>query len=176
MKNLFAIIALFGAHSAGFAGVSDISPSAVADNAYDIRVWDAYPVRETPDIWKNIPPILKEADWIWPFPSNYVDVANSYALFRETFELSEVPQRAVMYITADQNYRLYVNGKYVCKGPARGFQKSWPYDEVDIAPFLKKGKTRWPCAHTTPAGILSAISAPASRACFTAWIWAEAKR
>lgn len=140
MKNLFAIIALFGAHSAGFAGVSDISPSAVADNAYDIRVWDAYPVRETPDIWKNIPPILKEADWIWPFPSNYVDVANSYALFRETFELSEVPQKAVMYITADQNYRLYVNGKYVCKGPARGFQKSWPYDEVDIAPFLKKGK------------------------------------
>ena len=119
MKSFFAIAAAFGACSAAFAGGSGASPSAVADNAYDVRIWDSYPIRETPEIWKNIPPILKEASWIWPFPSNYVDVTNSYALFRETFELSEVPQRAVMYITADQNYRLYVNGKYVCKGPRR---------------------------------------------------------
>lgn len=140
MKSIVAVIAVVGVCAHASSAVSDVSPSAVADNAYDVRIWDSYPVKETPDIWKNIPPILKEASWIWPFPSNYVDVTNSYALFRETFELTEVPQRAVMYITADQNYRLYVNGKYIAKGPARGFQKSWPYDEVDIAPFLKKGR------------------------------------
>jgi len=33
-----------------------------------------------------------------------------------------------------------VNGEYVCRGPARGYQKSWPFDEVDIEKWLKKGR------------------------------------
>ena len=45
-----------------------------------------------------------------------------------------------MYITADATYRLYINGNFVCNGPARGYQRSWPYDEVDVSRYLKIGR------------------------------------
>jgi alpha-L-rhamnosidase len=77
--------------------------------------------------------------WIWPdWPA--WDLANSYALFRKTFSLDRVPARAPLFITADQSYRLYVNGCFVSRGPARGFQAHWPYDEVDIARYLVTGR------------------------------------
>jgi len=64
---------------------------------------------------------------------------NHYAQFRRDFELSSVPSRVPLFITADKSYRLYVNGQYVCRGPARGYQSHWPYDQVDIAAFLHQG-------------------------------------
>jgi len=47
---------------------------------------------------------------------------------------------------------LYVNGEYVCRGPARGYQKSWPYDEVDLSPYLRKGHN-WISVRAYNAGI-----------------------
>lgn len=86
-----------------------------------------------------IPNILKQAQWIWP-DSPFWDMHNCYAQFRKSFRLASVPKSAPLYITADQSYQLYVNGQFVCRGPARGYQSCWPFDEVDVRPFLKKGK------------------------------------
>ncbi|TSA30788.1 MAG: alpha-L-rhamnosidase [Verrucomicrobiaceae bacterium] len=83
--------------------------------------------------------IFKKARWIWPDNHGW-DLHNSYALFRKKFRLENVPVRALLAITADQSYQLYLNGRYVCRGPARGFQKSWPYDEVDVSSYLRKGR------------------------------------
>ncbi|SDT92885.1 alpha-L-rhamnosidase [Verrucomicrobium sp. GAS474] len=77
--------------------------------------------------------------WIWPLSAHW-DIVNSYALFRRTFALAAIPARAPLFITADQSYRLFVNGVLVCRGPARGFQGRWPYDEVDLRPYLRKGR------------------------------------
>lgn len=82
--------------------------------------------------------VFNGAEWIWPVSPNW-DIHNSYALFRSSFHLGTVPKRAPLFITADQSYRLYINGKFVATGPARGFQINWPYDEVDLRPYLKKG-------------------------------------
>jgi len=81
---------------------------------------------------------LRGAKWIWP--EAYMYLQNHYAQFRRDFELAEVPGRAPLFITADKAYRLYVNGTPVCRGPARGFQSHWPFDEVDLAPFLRPGR------------------------------------
>ncbi len=59
---------------------------------------------------------------------------------RKTFELSGIPETAYINVTADAKYILYVNGHFVHYGPARGFQSHWPYDRLDIAPYLKCGK------------------------------------
>jgi hypothetical protein len=80
----------------------------------------------------------KKAKWIWYGLHEY-DLVNSWMEARRTFALETVPKKAIINVTADSNYRLYVNGEHVHRGPARGFQSSWPYDTVDIAPFLKKG-------------------------------------
>lgn len=82
--------------------------------------------------------IFSRASWIWPVSPNW-DIINGYALFRTGFTLAAVPARAPLHITADQSYRLYVNGRHVARGPARGYQQTWPYDTVDVAPYLKKG-------------------------------------
>ena len=85
------------------------------------------------------PPDFSSALWIWPESHNW-DLHNSYALFRRTFQLRDVPAEAPLFITADQSYQLYVNGEYVCRGPARGFQSHWPFDEVDVRAQLRKGR------------------------------------
>ena len=75
----------------------------------------------------------------WTWPEGYVYLYNHYAQFRRDFDLPKVPPRVPLSITADKSYRLYINGQYICRGPARGYQSHWPYDQLDISIYLKKG-------------------------------------
>ncbi len=61
-------------------------------------------------------------------------------LFRKNFELSREPQNFVIHVSADNHYRLFVNGNYVLRGPARGDISHWFYETVDISEFLHSGK------------------------------------
>jgi hypothetical protein len=80
---------------------------------------------------------FRQAEWIWP--DYYMYLHNHFAQFRWDVELAEVGESVPLAITADESYRLYVNGAFVCRGPARGYQGHWPYDEVDLAPYLHAG-------------------------------------
>ncbi len=60
--------------------------------------------------------------------------------FRRTFELPEKPERFLIYVSGDNRYQLYVNGKRVSWGPARGDLTHWRYETVDIAADLHAGK------------------------------------
>ena len=93
---------------------------------------------------------LRKAHWLWPM--KYGTPRNFYVQYRCDISLKSVPRKAPFYITADQCYILYVNGQYVCRGPARGYQSSWPYDEVDIQQYLKVGHN-WISARVYNAGI-----------------------
>lgn len=126
-------------------------------------------VQENDQTFAHIPAPLKQARWIWPDPAHWYDIVNCYAVFRDTFNLDEVPDKAVLYITADQLYKLYINGEYVARGPARGHQENWPYDELDVAKYLKKGKnviavraynggkSTFSYVHQSAAGLLYAL-------------------
>lgn len=83
--------------------------------------------------------VFQNSQWIW-YHTPDVDLINSWMQARRNFELANVPARAEIALTADAQYKLFVNGTYVCRGPARGFQTSWPFDRVDIAPFLRPGR------------------------------------
>lgn len=61
-------------------------------------------------------------------------------MFRRTFDLDIPPQHFRINVSADNRYRLFVNGKSVAAGPARGDLRNWFYDELDIAPHLKSGR------------------------------------
>jgi alpha-L-rhamnosidase len=61
-------------------------------------------------------------------------------IFRKTFNLQSAPQSFVIHLSADNHYRLFVNGNYVLRGPARGDLSHWFYETVDIAGYLVKGK------------------------------------
>ena len=55
--------------------------------------------------------------------------------------LEQVPKPCVVHVSADNRYRLFVNGKSVSWGPARGDLNHWRFETVDLAPFLKEGGT-----------------------------------
>ena len=61
-------------------------------------------------------------------------------LFRRSFELDSVPEKYTVYVSADNKYKLYVNGEEVGEGPARGDLNNWRFETIDIAPYFKKGK------------------------------------
>ena len=60
--------------------------------------------------------------------------------FRRTFDLAAAPSSFLIHVTADNRYKLYVNGELVSLGPARGDLHHWRYESVDIASHLKTGK------------------------------------
>ncbi len=97
-------------------------------------------IKENSETFAHIPTPLKKARWISTATGGLYDVHNSYFLARGTFNVKKLPPKATLYITADQNYKLYINGEYIARGPARGFQKSQPYDEIDVAKYLREGK------------------------------------
>lgn len=86
----------------------------------------------------NIESLLKQACWIWP-GLLHEDKRNVYADFRYDFRIKRNKGRARLAITADQSYMLYVNGDYIGRGPARGYQWSWPYDEYDLIRCVRPG-------------------------------------
>jgi len=60
--------------------------------------------------------------------------------FRKNFELAVVPNEFIIHVSADNRYRLFVNGQAVSFGPARGDLAHWFYESIDIAHYLKPGK------------------------------------
>lgn len=79
-----------------------------------------------------------DASWIAP-PNVPGD---SFVVFhaRRTFALSSVPDRFVVHVSADNRYRLYVNGTLVSSGPQRSDLAHWRYETVNLAPQLHVGR------------------------------------
>ncbi len=61
-------------------------------------------------------------------------------LFRKDFELPAKPEKFLVHLSADNHYRLFVNGKYITRGPARGDISHWFYETIDLASYLLAGK------------------------------------
>jgi len=61
-------------------------------------------------------------------------------LFRNKFELNDIPEEFTIYVSADNRYRLYVNGKEIAMGPAKGSLQYWRYETIDIAEYLAEGE------------------------------------
>ena len=61
-------------------------------------------------------------------------------LFRKSFDLPSKPVTFVVHVSADNHYRLFVNGKYITRGPARGDISHWFFETLDLAEYLQAGK------------------------------------
>lgn len=59
--------------------------------------------------------------------------------FRKTIALTAKPATFIIHVSADNRYKLYVNGTLVSLGPARCDTYYWNYETVDIAPYLITG-------------------------------------
>jgi hypothetical protein len=46
----------------------------------------------------------------------------------------------MVHLSADNHYRLFVNGNYISRGPARGDLSHWFYETLDLSSYLQAGK------------------------------------
>jgi len=59
--------------------------------------------------------------------------------FRKRFTLDNVPEEFLVHVSGDNRYRLFVNGKLMCLGPAAGDHFNWNYETIDLAAHLEEG-------------------------------------
>ena len=112
-------------------------------------ITDAEMARQTPRPYearqlqsKKLPPVDKS-------------LRNRHILFRKAFELDEV-KTATLRITADDYYKLYVNGAFVGMGPAAGTTACTYYNEFDVTGFLRKGRNVI-AVHTFYQGLVNRV-------------------
>lgn len=94
-----------------------------------IQVWP-----DEQNRWRNQ---LWQASWI-----THPEVSGrdyGVFLFRKEFELDQSAEHFILHISADNRYRLFVNGHMALEGPARSDPHHWVYESVDIAPLLMPG-------------------------------------
>lgn len=59
--------------------------------------------------------------------------------FRKNINLSVKPSSFIIYVSADNRYKLYVNDSLISVGPARGDLYHWNYETIDLSPYLLQG-------------------------------------
>lgn len=82
--------------------------------------------------------------------------ANRHILFRKHFKLTEKPRKATVYITADDYYKLYINGSFICQGPAPAYPFDYGYNTVDVTEYLCKGDNVI-AVHTLYQGLINRV-------------------
>ena len=60
-------------------------------------------------------------------------------MFRRTFALPDKPEHFIVHVSADNRYKLYVNGILAAMGPQGSDWRHWRYETVDLAPYLQSG-------------------------------------
>jgi alpha-L-rhamnosidase len=78
------------------------------------------------------------AKWI-SFPGNSNSQYGVY-LFRKVINIATKPDKFIIHVSADNRYKLYINGVYVCNGPARSHLFKWNFESIDISSYLHPGK------------------------------------
>jgi len=101
------------------------------------------------------PQAALKASWIWLDPATDASARHGEekhalaAWFRKEVDLSAAPQSVEARVSADQVYRLWINGKLVSRGPADpgndidprfGWSHRWLYDCRNLTPFFHKGR------------------------------------
>jgi alpha-L-rhamnosidase len=84
----------------------------------------------------NFPP-----DAVWIGSDHAFDLREAYLRFRSPadFKLEQQPKQAQLFISADSRYKLWVNGQYVSRGPARSYPHAQCVDRLDLTPYLQIG-------------------------------------
>lgn len=108
---------------------------------------------QTPDTLRANTPW--NAQWIGL--NAFFDFGDYYGVycFHKTVTLNSKPSHFYIHVSADNRYKLFINGNLVSVGPARGDQFNWFYDTMDIAKYLTAGKNSvaaqvWEEAHFRP--------------------------
>jgi len=81
---------------------------------------------------------------------------NRHILYRKTFVIKNSFKSATLYISADDYYKLYINGRFVAQGPAPSYHFAYNYNTVDVSGYLKEGDNLI-AVHTLYQGLINRV-------------------
>lgn len=84
------------------------------------------------------------------------DHRDRHILFRKNFSVSKLFSSAKMYISADDYYKLYINGRFVSQGPAPSYHFQYNYNVIDVSAFLNDGDNVV-AIHTLYQGLINRV-------------------
>ncbi len=110
----------------------------------------------TSDLFMNLSPINvfhKEIE-----ESNYipeVKYQNKHILFRKRFDAENI-NKTILRISADDYYKIYINGRFVTQGPAPSYNFAYYYNEIDISDYIVKEQNVI-AVHTYYQGLINRV-------------------
>ena len=81
---------------------------------------------------------------------------NRHILFRRKFTLERKPKEARIYISADDYYKLYINGRFAGQGPAPSYRFQYNYNVIDVTDLLGEGENTL-AVHTLYQGLVNRV-------------------
>ncbi|MDD3767087.1 MAG: family 78 glycoside hydrolase catalytic domain, partial [Eubacteriales bacterium] len=103
----------------------------------------------------NLKPVNVFHRQLEPIEINSLAPKNSHILFRKKFKVKSI-EKTYIFISADDYYKLYINGKFVCQGPAPGYPFHYYYNKVDISDYIKVGQNVI-AVHTYYQGLINRV-------------------
>ena len=82
-------------------------------------------------------------------------LCNRHTLFRKKAYLCKA-QKAVLKITADDYFKLYINGVFIAQGPPPSYPDEYYFMELDVTSFLREGVNTF-AVHTYYQGLINRV-------------------
>ena len=90
-----------------------------------------------------------------PAEKHAESLCNRHILFRKKAVL-EIASKAILKITADDYFKLYINDVYVTQGPPPSYPDHYYFMEIDVTPFLKEGVNTF-AVHNYYQGLINRV-------------------
>lgn len=81
---------------------------------------------------------------------------NQHILFRKKISLMQPFSSATLFVSADDYYKLYINGRFVAQGPAPSYHFQYCYNEIDVSEYLSQGENII-AFHTLYQGLINRV-------------------
>ena len=79
-----------------------------------------------------------------------------HILYRKKFTLSSDFKEAIAFVSADDYYKLYINGAFVAQGPAPSYNTNYNYNQIDVSKYLQTGENTL-ALHTLYQGLINRV-------------------
>lgn len=124
-------------------------------------------------------------DAVWIGSAHPFDLHEVYLCFRSpaNWQLEQQPRQAELLITADSRYKMWVNGRFVARGPARSYPEFQAVDRLNLTPYLQAGAntiavqayqpgySHFAYVHRGAAGLLAQLTCNGQAALATGAAW-----
>ena len=90
-----------------------------------------------------------------PAEKHAESLCNRHILFRKKAVLGKA-SKAILKITTDDYFKLYINGVYVTQGPPPSYPDHYYFMEIDVTPFLKEGVNTF-AVHNYYQGLINRV-------------------